>query len=66
MGAENVVLSGLNQGYAMALAALLTYDGQGEAIAGAFGMCGWLPFSEADGGFFLLMRRRGGGERWTV
>ncbi|KAL9015517.1 MAG: hypothetical protein Q9185_007082 [Variospora sp. 1 TL-2023] len=42
VGAENVVLGGLSQGCAASLIALLTWNG--EPIAAAFGMCGWLPF----------------------
>ncbi|KAL8635284.1 MAG: hypothetical protein Q9228_007208 [Teloschistes exilis] len=42
VGAENVVVGGLSQGCAAALLSLLTWNG--EPIAAAFGMCGWLPF----------------------
>ncbi|KAG4422078.1 hypothetical protein IFR04_004819 [Cadophora malorum] len=43
VGAKNVVLWGLSQGCATSLATLLTWDG--EPLAAAVGMCGWLPFS---------------------
>lgn len=42
IGARNVVLCGLSQGCAAALVSLLTWDG--EPLATAVGMCGWLPF----------------------
>lgn len=42
VGAKHVVLGGLSQGCAAVLIALLTWEG--EPIAAAFGMCGWLPF----------------------
>ncbi|KAL8652338.1 MAG: hypothetical protein Q9210_002737 [Variospora velana] len=42
VGAENVVLGGLSQGCAASLIALVTWNG--EPIAAAFGICGWLPF----------------------
>jgi len=41
-GAGNVVLGGLSQGCAASLIALLLWDG--EPLAAAVGMCGWLPF----------------------
>ncbi|KAK3366115.1 Alpha/Beta hydrolase protein [Lasiosphaeria ovina] len=41
-GAQNVVLGGLSQGCAASLVALLLWDG--EPLAAAVGMCGWLPF----------------------
>lgn len=41
VGAENVVLGGLSQGCAATLISLLTWEG--EPLAAAFGMCGWLP-----------------------
>ncbi|KAI9748228.1 MAG: hypothetical protein M1815_003433 [Lichina confinis] len=44
VGASNVVLGGLSQGCAAALIALMTW--QGEPIAAAVGMCGWLPLSK--------------------
>lgn len=43
VGASNVVLGGLSQGCAAALIALMTW--QGEPVAAAVGMCGWLPLS---------------------
>ncbi|KAK3171233.1 hypothetical protein OEA41_003317 [Lepraria neglecta] len=42
VGAKNVVLGGLSQGCAASLISLLTW--QGEPLAAAFGMCGWIPF----------------------
>ncbi len=42
VGAKNVVLGGLSQGCAATLVSLLTWDG--EPLAAAVGMCGWLPF----------------------
>ncbi|KAL9112238.1 MAG: hypothetical protein Q9227_003356 [Pyrenula ochraceoflavens] len=45
VGAENVAIISLSQGWAASLIALLTW--QGAPIAGAAGMCGWLPFREA-------------------
>ncbi|KAI1252046.1 hypothetical protein MGN70_006618 [Eutypa lata] len=42
-GARNVVLGGLSQGQAAALTALLLWEGDG--LAAAFGMCGWLPYT---------------------
>ena len=44
VGATNVVLGGLSQGWAAALVSLLTWEG--EPLAAAFGMCGWLPFRQ--------------------
>lgn len=44
VGAQKVVLGGLSQGCAAALIALLLWEGQ--PLAAAFGMCGWLPFRE--------------------
>lgn len=41
-GAPNVVLAGLSQGSATALLSLLLWEG--ESLAAAFGMAGWLPF----------------------
>lgn len=41
VGAKNVALGGLSQGCAAMLISLLTWDG--EPLAAAFGMCGWLP-----------------------
>ena len=41
VGAGNVILVGLSQGCAASLISLLTW--QGEPIAAAVGMCGWLP-----------------------
>lgn len=41
VGPANVVLGGLSQGWAASLIAFLTW--QGDPIAGAVGMCGWLP-----------------------
>ncbi|KAK0727463.1 Alpha/Beta hydrolase protein [Lasiosphaeria miniovina] len=41
-GAQNVVLVGLSQGCVASLVALLLWDG--EPLAAAVGMCGWLPF----------------------
>lgn len=40
--AQNVILGGLSQGCAAALIATLLWDG--EPLAAAFGMCGWLPY----------------------
>jgi predicted esterase len=40
--AGNVVLGGLSQGCAASLISLLLWDG--EPLAAAVGMCGWLPF----------------------
>ena len=42
VGARNVVLGGLSQGWAGACVAMLLWEG--EALGGAVGMCGWLPF----------------------
>ncbi|KAK7756953.1 hypothetical protein SLS62_000969 [Diatrype stigma] len=42
-GARNVVLGGLSQGQAAALTALLLWEG--DPLAAAFGMCGWLPYA---------------------
>ncbi|MCJ1255894.1 hypothetical protein MMC24_003712 [Lignoscripta atroalba] len=42
VGAKNIVLGGLSQGCAATLVSLLTWDG--EPLAAAVGMCGWLPF----------------------
>jgi predicted esterase len=42
VGASNVVLGGLSQGCAASLVALLLWDG--EPLAAAVGMCGWLPY----------------------
>ena len=42
IGAKNVILGGLSQGCAASLVSLLTWDG--EPLAAAVGMCGWLPF----------------------
>ena len=44
VGAENVVLGGLSQGCAASLVSLLTWEG--EPLAAAFGMCGWLPLRQ--------------------
>ena len=44
VGATNVVLGGLSQGCAAALVSLLTWEG--EPLAAAFGMCGWLPLEQ--------------------
>ena len=44
VGAMNVVLGGLSQGCAAALVSLLTWEG--EPLAAAFGMCGWLPLRQ--------------------
>ena len=44
VGATNVVLGGLSQGCAAALVSLLTCEG--EPLAAAFGMCGWLPLRQ--------------------
>lgn len=44
VGAENIVLWGLSQGCAAVLISLLTWDG--EPLAAAVGMCGWLPFQK--------------------
>ncbi|KAK4034893.1 alpha/beta-hydrolase [Parachaetomium inaequale] len=41
--ASRVVLGGLSQGCAAALVALLLWEG--PPLAGALGMCGWLPFA---------------------
>jgi hypothetical protein len=41
VGSKNVILGGLSQRCAAVLVSLLTW--QGEPIAGAVGMCGWLP-----------------------
>ena len=41
VGPDNVVLWGLSQGCAISLTALLLWEG--PKIAGAIGMCGWLP-----------------------
>jgi predicted esterase len=42
VGAGNVVLGGLSQGCAASLVALLLWDG--EPLAAAVGMCGYLPY----------------------
>jgi predicted esterase len=42
VGASNVVLGGLSQGCAASLAALLLWEG--EPLAAAVGMCGYLPY----------------------
>ena len=41
VGPRNVVIGGLSQGCAATLIALLAWEG--EPLAAAFGMCGWLP-----------------------
>ncbi|KAH0538456.1 hypothetical protein FGG08_004954 [Glutinoglossum americanum] len=42
VGGRNVVLGGLSQGCAASLVGLLMWDG--EPLAAAVGMCGWLPY----------------------
>ena len=42
-GAASVVLGGLSQGCAAVLVALMLWEG--EPLAAAFGMCGWLPYA---------------------
>ncbi|KAI3325028.1 alpha/beta-hydrolase [Xylariaceae sp. AK1471] len=42
-GAANAILGGLSQGCAASLIALLLWEGDG--LAAAFGMCGWLPYA---------------------
>ena len=44
VGPTNVVLGGLSQGCAAALVSLLTWEG--EPLAAAFAMCGWLPLRQ--------------------
>ncbi|CAD6575380.1 MAG: hypothetical protein ASARMPREDX12_007246 [Alectoria sarmentosa] len=44
VGANNVALGGLSQGCAAMLISMLTWDG--EPLAAAFGMCGWLPLRQ--------------------
>jgi predicted esterase len=57
VGARNVVLGGLSQGCAASLVSLLLWEG--EALAAAVGMCGWLPYRKR---IEDIIRRGGMGE----